>query len=96
MIVYVFKFSACLVFFILFYKFFLEKENMHQFKRFFLIGSIVFSLVIPMITFTTYVEAPISTQLIPDLILGDNGVENKTNYLPFILWSIYGFGVIIF
>jgi len=56
MIIYILKFSACLAIFLAFYKLFLERENMHQFKRFYLLGSIVTSIAIPFITFTTYIE----------------------------------------
>jgi len=43
--------------FMLFYQFLLEKENMHQFKRFFLLGALTASLIIPGLVFTEYVEA---------------------------------------
>ena len=101
MIIYILKFSACLAIFLAFYKLFLEQENMHQFKRFYLLGSIVTSITIPFITFTTYVEPqpivdgfnsiiPLSSDLVSET------AENPTNYLPIILWSIYGIGLSLF
>jgi len=101
MIIYILKFSACLAIFLAFYKLFLERENMHQFKRFYLLGSIVTSIAIPFITFTTYVEpqpivdgfneiVPLSSDLVSET------AENPTNYLPIILWSIYGIGLSLF
>lgn len=101
MIIYILKFSACLAIFLAFYKLFLEQENMHQFKRFYLLGSIVTSIAIPFITFTTYVEPqpivdgfnsiiPLSSDLVSET------AENPTNYLPIILWSIYGIGLSLF
>ena len=57
MFIYILKFSACLGIFLAFYKLFLERENMHQFKRFYLIGIVLTSIVVPFITFTVYVES---------------------------------------
>lgn len=56
MIIYLLKFTACLAILILFYKIFLEKENFHVFKRFYLICAVISSIVIPLITFTTYIK----------------------------------------
>lgn len=101
MIIYILKFSACLAIFLAFYKLFLERENMHQFKRFYLLGSILTSIAIPFITFTTYVEPqPIVDgfneidPLTSELVLATT--ENLTNYVPIILWSIYGIGLLLF
>ena len=101
MIVFILKFSSCLAIFLAFYKLFLERENMHQFKRFYLLGSILTSIAIPLTTFTTYVEpqpivdgfntmATLSSETVATT------VENQTNYLPIVLWSIYGLGVLLF
>lgn len=101
MIIYILKFSACLAIFLAFYKLFLERENMHQFKRFYLLGSILTSIAIPFITFTTYVEPqPIVDgfnkidPLTSELVLATT--ENLTNYVPIILSSIYGIGLLLF
>ncbi len=101
MIIYILKFSACLAIFLAFYKLFLERENMHQFKRFYLLGSILTSIAIPFITFTIYIEPqPIVDgfnkidPLTSELVLATT--ENPTNYLPIILWSIYGIGLLLF
>jgi hypothetical protein len=101
MIIYILKFSACLAIFLAFYKLFLERENMHQFKRLYLLGSILTSIAIPFITFTTYIEpqpivdgfneiVPLSSELVSAT------TENPTNYVPIILWSIYGIGLLLF
>jgi hypothetical protein len=101
MIIYILKFSACLAIFLAFYKLFLERENMHQFKRFYLLGSILTSIAIPLIAFTTYIEpqpivdgfneiVPLSSELVSAT------TENPTNYVPIIIWSIYGVGVLLF
>jgi beta-lactamase regulating signal transducer with metallopeptidase domain len=98
MLEYLIKSSACLAVFMLFYKLFLEKENMHVFKRFYLLTSLLISIGIPFITFTQFVEVPINLN---DLTLSKatNSItiqEETINYLPYILWSIYVLGVVIF
>lgn len=105
MIIYLFKSSICLAVFMAFYKLFLEKESIHHFKRFYLLGSIVISIVIPFITFTEYIEV-VTTQnfnpfqpseftntasLTPEVI-----TTTRHNYMPNILWSIYIIGVLLF
>ena len=101
MIVYIIKLSACLGIFLAFYKLFLEGENMHQFKRFYLVGIVLTSIVIPFITFTDYIESlPVSESYgsISALPIGNasTAIESSTNFLPILLWSIYGLGVILF
>ncbi len=101
MLIYILKFSACLAIFLAFYNLFLEKENMHQFKRYYLLGMLLISAIIPLITFTQYIEVqPIANDLrlaqlsSDDAIIGET--ENLIDYLPTILWSIYGIGVFLF
>ncbi|RWX03573.1 M56 family metallopeptidase [Flavobacterium cerinum] len=70
-----------------------EREKMHQFNRFFLIFALVFSLVLPFITLPLYNEVfarPLSVISLPSLKLNSENNEASANYLPFILWSIYG------
>ncbi|MFL0353853.1 M56 family metallopeptidase [Xanthomarina sp. GH4-25] len=92
------KSTACLAIFLLFYKLFLEKENMHVFKRFYLLTSILISIIIPFITFTQFVDIPVKLN---DLVINKttNPItiqEESVNYLHLILWSIYVVGVLIF
>lgn len=99
MFIYLLKSGACLAIFMVFYKFFLEKENMHIFKRYYLLGALLIAFGIPFITFTHYIEAtPVSNVSIPmNFIVQENVIQiPETNYLPIILWSIYGIGVLIF
>ena len=56
MLVYLIKFSICLVIFVAFYKLFLEQENMHVFKRYYLLSVLGLALLIPSITFIEYVD----------------------------------------
>ena len=50
MITYIFKTIICSSLFILIYYLFLEKEKMHRFNRFYLLFSIAFSSIVPLIT----------------------------------------------
>ncbi|WP_299434950.1 M56 family metallopeptidase [uncultured Aquimarina sp.] len=102
MIAYIIKSSLCLMFLWAFYKLFLEKENIHFVKRFYLLFSLVFAFVIPLITLTYQIEVIPEPEVIsettipimmePEAII----VEESINYTPIILWSIYGIGVLIF
>ncbi|WP_418604634.1 M56 family metallopeptidase [Hwangdonia sp.] len=101
MVLFILKSSACLAVFMLFYKLFLEKESVHHFKRFYLLGALLVSMVIPFITFTEYVQVEPVQEFMPfqPLAFTDATVEKNTSwqdYTPNILWSIYALGVIIF
>jgi len=64
MIIYILKSTFCLVLLLGFYHLILEKEKMHQFNRFYLIGSILFSLLVPSFIITvapTIIETPVFT-----------------------------------
>lgn len=85
------KSTVCLCVLLGAYYLFLEKEKMHQFNRFYLLFSILFSFIIPFITIKVIEEItqPIETgnlQMIPMNII----VQEETNYLPLVLWSLYG------
>ncbi len=100
MLLYLLKFSACLVLFIAFYKLVLEKESMHAFKRFYLLGALVLAITIPLVTFTQYVEPASQTISLstPDALNTNDIViaKTKTNHLPNVIWSIYIIGVMLF
>ncbi|WP_084203435.1 M56 family metallopeptidase [Psychroserpens damuponensis] len=101
MIIYLLKFSACLAIFMVLYKLILEKSSIHQFKRFYLLGALVFALIIPTITFIEYVE-PVNVEGFATYVVTDFDMTETTpeiievDYTPIILWSIYGLGVLIF
>ena len=99
--IYILKFSACLAVFILFYKLVLERENIHHFKRFFLLAALLVSIGIPIITFTTFIEAaPIINAVVfsnsESVAITAEIAPTFSDYLPTILWSVYFLGVIIF
>lgn len=100
MLIYVLKFSACLLVFMAFYKVFFERTSYNQFKRFYLLGMICASICIPFITITEYVEPQIVSSNLTSETLLNNGLTNSNiesiNYFPLVLWSIYILGVLIF
>ena len=53
---YLLKSAAILAVLFAFYKVALENTSMHTFKRFYLFGSLFAAFLIPLITFTSYVE----------------------------------------
>lgn len=57
MIVFLIKSSICLVLLYVFYLVFLEKLKMHQFNRFYLLGMLLFSLLVP--NLMLYIESPV-------------------------------------
>ncbi|WP_299117736.1 M56 family metallopeptidase [uncultured Winogradskyella sp.] len=101
--IYLLKSTVILAIFWVLYVLFLEKENMHRFKRFYLLTSIVAAFCIPLLSITQYVYVePIDginfrNEAIPFLINDSLQVTE----IPFwtlerILWSVYGLGVFIF
>jgi len=101
MLIYILKFSTCLFIFMAFYKLFLERETMHQLKRFYLLFALVLSIGFPLITFTQFVEPITITQNFTNtqqIILEHEAIEQTSlwDYLPQLLWTIYGVGVLIF
>jgi beta-lactamase regulating signal transducer with metallopeptidase domain len=70
----------------------LEKEKMHQFNRFYLLFSLVFSLIIPFVTFEIIEEIAKPIQLNNTIQTSQGSVVyvEETNYLHLIFWSIYG------
>ena len=96
--IYILKSAACLGILYLFYKLFLENENMHVFKRFYLLGTIFISFLIPLITFTTFVNPSetISPVIFTNTIGEDSNSLSFLEALPTILWSFYFIGVAFF
>ncbi|MDB5210298.1 MAG: hypothetical protein JWQ30_1125, partial [Sediminibacterium sp.] len=102
MILYILKSILCLAILLLVYLLFLEKEKMHRFNRWYLLGSIVFACIVPLISFemqreslsllrNNYFEILSSSAIVAptqDAVHGT--VVNNTNYLLPVLLSIYG------
>ncbi|SDQ23494.1 M56 family metallopeptidase [Flagellimonas zhangzhouensis] len=100
MLPFILKSTACLAIFLAFYKLVLENENMHHFKRFYLIGALLAALIIPNIVFVEYVEvAQSATILHPVTDINDAPqplVETADTEWSEILWGIYALGVVVF
>lgn len=100
MLDYLLKSGGCLLVFYLFYVLFLEKENMHVYKRIYLLSILVVSFLIPLVTFTNYVDVVEQIQpMIASGIVTEFPIivaTEQQNYLPIILWSIYSLGVLLF
>ncbi len=102
MIIYIIKSSLCLVLLWGFYTLFLERENMHHLKRFYLLFSLIFAYTIPLITITYETDIDINPEELQSTmtyapVVNDSQVEESSaNYLPMVLWGIYGVGFLIF
>ena len=102
MLIYILKFSAILAIFLAFYKLFLEKENAHVFKRYYLLATLILAFGIPCITFTTYIDPVIVTDMmlvttspLMEVPLQISSETTNTNYWTLILWSIYSIGFLL-
>lgn len=82
MITYLVKSGLCLAIFLAFYHLVLEREKMHQFNRFYLLGSVLISFLIPFVII--YVEpSPVLLDTSAEII---NPIPQDTATLePFIL-----------
>lgn len=94
MIDFIITSSVCLSIFLAAYHLLLEKEKMHNFNRFYLLASIVISLLIPFLNFEIIKEIPVEvseTIMIEKIIPNQTVfVEEETSILPLIIWSLYG------
>lgn len=102
MIEFIITSLVCLTLFLAAYHLLLEKEKMHHFNRFYLLGSILISLLIPFLSFEIIKEIPVEaseTVMVEGLIPRQAVfVEEETSVLPLIIWSLYGlitFGLFI-
>lgn len=73
------------------YQLFLEKEKMHQFNRFYLLTSLLFSLIIPFISIEVIEEitTPMNAPIPMSFSGGSMVIAEETNYLEQTLWGIY-------
>ena len=97
MIIYIVKIILCSAIFAITYKILLEKEKMYRFNRFYLLASLLLSILIPVITISS--ASPIfllpENSSIDTNIFQDNGViqslsnKKEPNYIFSILLTIY-------
>ena len=78
MILYMLKSGFCLLVALGFYKCFLENEKLHRFKRFFLLGSLGFSLLAPLVSFEVQSEVFPFAEITPVQSVG-RGMEFTFN-----------------
>lgn len=94
MIDFLIKSSASLFVFLTFYHLVLEREKIHRFNRFYLLFSIVISLVIPFLSYQIIEIIPVQTSepvFIPELEYTSSAATiKKVNYIPILFWSLYG------
>ena len=94
MIDFIITSSVCLTLFLAAYHLLLEKEKMHHFNRFYLLSSIVISLLIPFLSFEIIKEIPaeVSETVMVEGLIPSQAVfiEEETSVLPLIIWSLYG------
>ncbi|MDT0677241.1 M56 family metallopeptidase [Autumnicola musiva] len=104
MIIYLLKSALCLLLLFAFYKTALENEKIHNFKRFYLLGSLLFSMILPLITFSYHTEAieiPAKNHAVPVIMQNaensnfQHSVWNVSDFIPEILWTVYGIGFAI-
>ena len=110
MIDFIIKSSISLIVFLGFYHLVLEREKIHQFNRFYLLNSILISLVIPFITFEFIKVIPVlqnietvsiqpisksSENFVVDTVQNKIQVEETVNYIPYLIWSVYLLGTLL-
>ncbi|MDR5590384.1 M56 family metallopeptidase [Christiangramia sediminicola] len=104
MLIYFIKSVLCLAVLWSFYKVFLESEKAHVFKRFYLLGSLVLSIILPLITFSYTSDSVTTAETFVELersqvVENHSSVslyQNFLDVLPYILGGTYGIGVIFF
>ncbi|MXN92870.1 hypothetical protein GR160_16705 [Flavobacterium sp. Sd200] len=93
---FIIKSSISMLAFLAVYKLFLEREKMHHFNRFYLLASLIISLVIPFLSFTIYKEVvtnvapPVPLQENINLIAATAKNEEPIDYTMPVLCSVYG------
>ncbi len=97
--IFTIKASVCLMAFYLFYKLLLSKETFHRFNRFALLGTVIVSMIIPVIKMTTAHTTTINTGIVSmetffePQIVGD---EQEPLTVVQLLFILYILGVLFF
>ena len=100
---YLFKSTACLLAFYLFFQYILEQQQCHTFKRFYLLGTSVFSLLIPLLTLPDIVPlAEMTATSIGQVTIyaSEANIESASGYLQLSQWKmplyLAGFSIFLF
>jgi bla regulator protein BlaR1 len=95
--IYFLKSAACLALLFGFYKLLLEQENMHVFKRYYLLAAVGISAIIPAVTFTEYVAAtPVTDTGNAIFYWTTTTSEASESWWVLALWTVYLSGVLFF
>lgn len=84
MIHFFLKSTICIFIFFIFYKLFLEKQKIHQFNRFYLLGMLLMSLIIPNIELS--IESPLANIHVIDIA--------KFDLLSVLFWTYLFYGYV--
>jgi TonB family protein len=97
--IFTIKASVCLMAFYLFYKLLLSKETFHRFNRFALLGTVIVSMVIPVIKMTTEHSSTINMGIVsveaflqPQIVVD----EQETLTIVQFLFILYILGILFF
>ncbi len=85
MVIFIIKSAVCLVAFFAFYKLLLEQEKMFVFNRFYLLGSLILSMIIPLITIEFQGEVISTAAFTETIVLMTEEVANKPSYYDLFL-----------
>lgn len=104
MLEYILKSAGCLVVLFGFYKVFLEAEKSNKFKRFYLLFTLIFSAILPLISFSYEVAAPaitaessiVMTQTQNSSVVSDPGFYEQYGYTIWLTVYLVGFIIFLF
>ena len=98
MMTYFLKSATCLALLLAFYHFILEKEKMHNFNRFYLLGSVLFSFLAPLYVIYTIPVATETVQFVSEVYpIQSTIAKEPINYtqLFLIIYAIISFILLI-
>jgi beta-lactamase regulating signal transducer with metallopeptidase domain len=100
---YIVTSSIALSTFLALYYLLLQRESMHRFNRFYLLGAVAASLILPFVNIPIYIEVQPATVLATPMPVAVSttaavahaapviaAAPQSINYLPYILWGLYG------
>lgn len=93
---YILEASACMIIFYIFYSVFLSKKSFHGWNRFYLLFSLLASLLIPTLTIPVYqnlIESP--TIISNNFYLSGSVLDTTTNSVSSINWYLIGLTIYI-
>ena len=87
MIIYFIKATLCAFFFLFIYMVLFERENMHRFKRHYLLCSLVLSFVIPLVALD--IAIPLLNKEISNLYTESKTIERIPEQIAFLINRLY-------